>query len=117
MSLYRLTVAADRDIAAILHDTAQHFGARQRDHYAIIIRIGIEMVASEPERPGSRPRDELAPGVRSFHLELAAGRAGAAAHQIYYNRQDFADGGAGVAILRVLHERMEPRYRIGDTAI
>jgi len=112
MSRYRLTTAADEDIVAILRETARLFGPRQRDRYAEIIRIGIEMIASEPERPGSRPRLEIRAETRSFHLELAAGRAGTAAHQIFYIGHRFDNGDEGVIILRVLHEKMEPRHHI-----
>jgi toxin ParE1/3/4 len=66
------------------------------------------MVAENPERPGSRQRDELASGVRSFHVELAARRRGAASHVLYYIREHLDDGREGVVIARVLHDRMEP---------
>ncbi len=66
------------------------------------------MVAEQPERPGSRRRDDLAAGIRSFHLEIAAGRRGAAAHVVYYMRGRLDDGSEGVIIARLLHERMEP---------
>jgi len=112
MSRYQLSAAALRDVMAILRETAQLFGARQQERYASILRIGAAMVASEPDRPGSRSRDEISVGVRSFHLELAAGRSGAAAHQIFYIRHAFDSGEEGVIILRVLHERMEPRHHI-----
>jgi toxin ParE1/3/4 len=66
------------------------------------------MVAKNPERPGARQRDELANGVRSFHVELAARRRGAASHILYYFRVHLDDRREGVVIARVLHDRMEP---------
>jgi toxin ParE1/3/4 len=66
------------------------------------------MVAEHPERPGSRQRDELATGVRSFHIELAAPRRGAASHVLYYLRGQLAEGHEGVIVARVFHDRMEP---------
>ena len=66
------------------------------------------MVAEKPERPGSRQRDDLAGGVRSFHVELAARRRGAASHVLYYLRGPLDDGREGVVIARMLHDRMEP---------
>jgi toxin ParE1/3/4 len=112
MSRYRLTTAADEDIDAILRETTRLFGPKQRNRYAEIIQIGIDMVASEPERPGSRSRLEIHAETRSFHLELAAGRLGSAAHQIFYIRHRFDNGDEGVIILRGLHEKMEPRHHI-----
>jgi toxin ParE1/3/4 len=83
---YRLTEAADEDVGDILRETARLFGRLQRRNYAALIEKAIEMVAEHPERGGSRQRDELALGLRSFHVELAAGRRGAASHVLYYFR-------------------------------
>jgi len=74
--------------------------------------MGIEMISSEPDRPGSRPRLDFAADIHSFHLELAAGRAGAAAHQIFYMKHSFSNGDDGVIVLRVLHEKIDPHHRI-----
>ena len=72
------------------------------------------MVAADPMRRGSRPRDHVAAGVRSFHIELAARRRGAAAHLLYYVQGQLDDGHEGVIILRVLHERMDPARHIAE---
>lgn len=106
---YRLTEAADGDVEGILRESARLFGPGQRDRYARLIETAAEMVAVVPERPGSRARGDLGEGVRSFHVELAARRRGAASHILYYAR-DVAGAveGKGVVILRVLHEAMEP---------
>jgi toxin ParE1/3/4 len=109
---YRLTHAADRDIERILEESAQRFGPSQRDRYAQLIEAAAELVAAEPERPGSRPRRELGDGVRSFHVELAARRRGAASHLLYYVGATWDDDSQGVVILRVLHEAMEPHLHL-----
>jgi toxin ParE1/3/4 len=110
-SSYRLTEVADSDVEAILNYTNREFGPHQRDRYAILIDKAAEMVAENPARPGSRARDDLAPGVRSFHLDLAARRRGAAAHILYYLLGKIENGRDGVIIARILHEAMEPaRY-------
>ena len=116
MSRYRLSHAADQDIESILRETTRTFGASQRNRYAEIIRIGIEMIAAEPDRPGSRKRSDLHPEIRSFHLDLAAGRIGAAAHHIYYVKQEIAEGEEGIVILRILHERMDVQRHILDNS-
>ena len=114
MSRYRLTKAADRDIEAILRETTGTFGVLQQRRYAEIIRLGIEMVAAEPDRPGSKPRPEFHADIRSFHLDLAAGRIGGAAHHLYYISHQFADGSEGFILLRILHERMDPGRHVDD---
>src|SRR5260221_3735599 len=104
----RLTEAAGADIADILRETTRRFGRLQRGNYGHLIDRAIAMVAENPERPGSRPRDELGPGVRSFHVELAVRPLRAAAHLLYYFRALLEDGQEGVGVLRVLHEGMDP---------
>jgi toxin ParE1/3/4 len=111
-STYRLTHAADHDIEGILEESARQFGATQRERYAQLIEAAAELVAAEPGRSGSRERGDLGDGVRSFHVELAAQRRGAAAHLLYYVRATWSDGSQGVVILRVLHEAMEPRLHV-----
>ena len=109
---YELTEPAEHDIRDILRSTMQMFGPKQANAYAAIIERGIELVSQDPERLGSLKRDELAPGVRLLHLEVAARRRGGAAHCLYYMRGRVSDNTSGVIIIRVLHERMEPRHRI-----
>lgn len=109
---HKLTEPAERDIRGILRDTIKMFGPMQMQAYARLIDGGIEMVADSPDRQSSLERSELVPGVRLLHLELAAGRRGAAAHCLYYMTGKLSDGSTGTIILRVLHEHMEPRYRI-----
>jgi len=55
---HTLTPAAERDIRDILRETLKRFGTRQLQAYQQIIASGIEMVAENPDRPGS-----LADGV------------------------------------------------------
>ncbi len=51
-------------------------------------------------------------GLRLLHLELASGRRGGAAHCLYYTIGTMPNGAPGTIILRVLHEGMEPRYKV-----
>src|SRR5690349_16590045 len=75
---YQLTETAGRDIDGILWEAVRRFGPEQRRRYAELIDTAIGLVAEAPERPGSRPRDELGPRTHSFHIERAARRRGAA---------------------------------------
>ncbi|KFB09676.1 type II toxin-antitoxin system RelE/ParE family toxin [Nitratireductor basaltis] len=107
-----LTDLAERDIRHILRSTIKLFGPKQVRAYAAVIERGIAMVAEEPERPVSAACDELVPGVRRLNLEHAAKRRGGASHCLYYIRGRLKDGSEGIIVVRVLHERMEPRHRL-----
>jgi len=109
---FELTKAAERDIKEILSKTLKVFGTHQLAVYAEIIDKGMTMVGDDPERGGTIDRSEIAPGVRLFHLELAAGRSGAASHCLYYTTGRMSDGAIGTLILRVLYEHMEPRSKV-----
>ena len=111
---YRLTRAADEDIVGILAESGKSFGPRQRARYARLIKKAVELVADEPERPGSRSREDVSPGVRSFHMEVAARRRGAASHIVYYAQGDMTDGRCGIVILRILHDRMDPTLHLSE---
>jgi toxin ParE1/3/4 len=111
---YRLTPAAEQDIADILRETARMFGPMQRARYAALLGQAAELVAAEPARPGSRRRDDLGPGIRSFHVELAARRRGAASHILYYLQARLEGGDEGIVIARVLHQSMEPARHLTD---
>lgn len=107
-----VTQAAARDIRDVLREALRTFGTHQLSRYAEIIDRGTDMVAADPGRPGSFDRSEIAPGVTLLHLEHAASRRGAAAPCLYYTTGRLSDGSIGTLILRLLHERMEPRYRV-----
>lgn len=109
---YEMTEPAERDIKGILRETLNGFGTRQLGVYEQIIERGMAMVGEDPEGPGSIDRSEVALGVRLLHLELAAGRRGGAAHCLYYTTGRMSNGVTGTLILRVLHEGMEPRYKV-----
>lgn len=117
MTAYRVTNAAKLDFRAVLKETKEQFGARQREIYRQLIAKGVKMVAAEPTRGGSWDRGGVVPGLRAFHLENAAGRRGAAAHTLYYAVERPPDGSACVVILRLLHENMEPRLHIARTSV
>nr|WP_298095668.1 type II toxin-antitoxin system RelE/ParE family toxin [uncultured Shinella sp.] len=112
--IVRLTREAGQDLAEIARYTVETFGAEQAMRYAALIEQGLVLLAEDPQRPASRSRDELRPGVRSLHLSRAAARRHAASHILYYHIAARADGAQDVVILRVLHERMEPLKRLVD---
>jgi toxin ParE1/3/4 len=109
---YRLTAIAEEDVEQILKESARVFGPAQRDAYASLLEKAIGMIAEFPDRPGSMDRQELAAGLRSFHLELAARRRGAASHVIFYLRGRLDDESEGIIVIRVLHDAMLPALHL-----
>ncbi|OIR02024.1 toxin ParE1 [mine drainage metagenome] len=117
MTAYRVTEAAKRDFRAVLKETKEYFGSRQREIYKRLIAKGVEMVAEAPGRGGSWDRGSILPGLRAFHLENAAGKRGAAAHTLYYGMERMPDGSPRVVILRLLHESMESRLHLARSNV
>ena len=71
MFRYRLSQAAQGDIADALAWSQERFGELARLRYERLIVAALRDVASAPERPGSQVRPELGAGVRSWHLRLS----------------------------------------------
>jgi toxin ParE1/3/4 len=109
---FRLTVDADADIAQILGTTARMFGDGQVREYARIIALGIERIAENPQRAASVNAGWIREGARLYHLEHAAGRRRGAAHVLFYKLAKGAADEDEVVVLRVLHERMQPKRRL-----
>jgi toxin ParE1/3/4 len=109
---YRFTPQADRDLVAILRQSARMFGPLQRRRYAELIDRAVLLVAQDPKRLGSTPRDDVSAGLRSFPITRAVGRAGAASHVLYYESGTMHDGSPGIVVIRILHDRMDPERHI-----
>ena len=109
----RLTARASADIRAVLRSSGVLFGPRQVLAYASLLNRAVSLVAEDPHRPGSRSWPQFPEPVRSFHLERAAGRRGAARHELFYTVCSGEDGSEEVLILRVLHDAMDPGRRVG----
>lgn len=102
--------AARSDIVQILAWSRAHFGLGARARYRALLVVGTRDIQEKPHRPESRPRPELGPGVRSYHLRHSRDRAGAMVgrvssprHVLYYRLA--SDG--RVELGRVLHDAME----------
>jgi len=107
----RLTRQAEADIEAVLEQTFLEFGRIQVERYSAIISKALDMIAERPDRPSARARPEIGPDVRAFHLALAAERRSAASHLVYFLSRRTGDG-EEIIVLRLLHERMEPRRHL-----
>lgn len=74
----------------------------------------MRRVARSPEGPSTVNRAELAPGVRSFHMRHSRHESPETAmtnpvHVLFYGKTQPGI----VEIVRVLHERMEPKLHVG----
>lgn len=92
MSQYRLTPAAQRDLASIWDFTQETWDVGQAETYILELRAAIERAAESPDR--GRVCDELRPGYRRY---------GIGSHLIFYRAA--VDG---VDVIRILHQRMDP---------
>jgi toxin ParE1/3/4 len=117
VTAYLVTDAAKLDFKAVLKETKELFGPRQRAVYKRLISEAVKMVAEEPARGSSWDRGGVVPGLRAFHLEHAAGKSAAAAHMLYYAIERLPGGDQRVVILRLLHEGMEPRLHIARSSL
>jgi plasmid stabilization system protein ParE len=109
----RLTLYAEADIARTLRQTRKLFGPEQVLVYSGLIQSAIDMLLENPDRPSSLRRDEIFPGLRSFHIELAAPRRRRASHVLFFKEGRDSEGRRELVVLGCLHERMEPRRKLG----
>jgi toxin ParE1/3/4 len=113
MARFVLAPGARQDVKDIIKESGLRFGRLQQERYALLLRSAIDRVAAEPRCIGSKACDDILGGLRSFHLGHAARRRGAASHVLFYEERRTAEGSIFVAILRVLHDHMDPDLHIG----
>lgn len=91
MPEFRLTPAAERDLQAIWQYTTAQWGAEQADRYTDhLVAVFAELARSPQSAPAC---DHIRPGYRRRLVER---------HMIYFRISVY-----GVAIVRILHERMD----------
>jgi toxin ParE1/3/4 len=96
MAEYRLAPAAEGDLELIWSYTVQQWGLDQANRYIDIITTAFEQLA---ERPETAPAcDAIRPGYRRYSVER---------HMIYLRITAY-----GIAIIRVLHDRMEAQRNL-----
>jgi toxin ParE1/3/4 len=115
MARYRLSGPAKADIAAILRRSEKLHGTDARIRYRACLTAAMRRVAADPEGRSTVDRAELLPGIRSFHIRHSRDESREApvanpVHVIFYR---VIQPGV-VEIVRVLHDRMEPRRHIGS---
>jgi toxin ParE1/3/4 len=114
---YRLSEPAKADIAAILRKSEELHGTETRIRYRACLAAALRRVAADPEERSTVDRAELVPGIRSFRIRHSRDESRQTpvanpVHVIFYRvlRPGL------VEIVRVLHERMEPRRHIGRSS-
>lgn len=106
MTQYRVTVTvpAERDLQDIFLWSKTEFGDLAADRYEALIAQTLADLVENPFRPGAKRRDELFPGIYTYHLALSRehvseGRVKSPRHFLVY--RVVADR---IEILRVLHD-------------
>lgn len=116
MARYRLAPTARSDVAEILAHSHEMFGPLSRRRYRDLLEAAFLLVAEQPLRPGTVARSDLGKGLMQFHLRhctkslMADGRVQRPRHAIYYR----VAGPGLIDILRVLHDRMDPRRHVDN---
>ena len=113
MPQFRLTRSAEADLARILAVSAERWGIDARRRYEALLFDAIQQLVAQPDGPLTRKRSDVGPRLRSFHVrhtrrEPRRERVRRPVHVIYYR----AIQPEVIEIVRVLHERMEPRPHI-----
>ena len=92
------TPQARQDISDVLLYTRQMWGSDQRDIYKNKIDARLDYLRLYPE--GGPPRADLYPTCRMLEVDR---------HILYYRLRENS-----VRIVRVLHERVDPRAHLGQ---
>jgi toxin ParE1/3/4 len=96
MAEYRLSPSAARDLEGIWKYTRREWGLEQAERYTDLLTAAFRVLA---ESPTFAPAcDHIRQGYRRRHVER---------HMIYFRVTDY-----GVAIIRVLHERMNAPHHL-----
>ncbi|POA16960.1 type II toxin-antitoxin system RelE/ParE family toxin [Pseudomonas sp. FW300-N1A1] len=95
MAEYRLTPAAERDLEGIWVYTVQQWDVAQANRYIDIMTAAFTELAQRPKTASAC--DHIRPGYRRRSIER---------HMIYFRITAY-----GIAIIRILHDRMDaPLY-------
>jgi toxin ParE1/3/4 len=100
MARFRLARPAEHDLAKVLATSAERWGTDGRRNCAAVLAAAMRQVADEPRGPLTRNRTGSAD----------AAKVRKPVHVLYYR---VAPGGV-IEIVRVLHERMDPRRHLDD---
>jgi toxin ParE1/3/4 len=107
---YRISNAARTDIVDILKLSQTQFGDHARQRYQALILAALQAIADTPYRIGSHDRDELAPGLRSYHLIFSRQQARhpSPRHIMFYR----VASDDVIEVVRLLHDAMEVQLHL-----
>lgn len=109
MRRLRLSFLAEQDIEDCLRFTHERFGESARLRYEALIAKALIDIATDPLRPTSREREEVGPGIRSYHFSHSRERArlpsGIVRKPRHFALYRFDNAIVGVG--RILHDTME----------
>jgi toxin ParE1/3/4 len=115
MSQYRISNAARADIIDILRLFQTQFGDQARRRYQALILVALQAIAGTPYRIGSHERDELAPGLRSYHLVYSRqqtkhthGTVKSPRHVVFYR----VPNDDVIEVVRLLHDAMDVQLHL-----
>lgn len=92
MAEYRLTPAAEHDLEVIWTYTVHQWDLKQAYHYIDVLTAAFAELARSPKT--AQPCDRIRAGYRRSSVER---------HMVYFRITTY-----GIAIVRILHERMDP---------
>lgn len=112
-----LAPAAEEDIVEILAWCHEHFGEPARIRYQALLPQAFVDIADNPERVGSKSREELADGACTYHLwhnrqrtEKAVGMVAKPRHFLLFRLNTKGE----IEIGRVLHDSMDLASNLPD---
>jgi len=116
----RLTVPAQRDIAAITTWSVETFGQGAAQRYRALISLAFRELRADPGKPGSQPRPELLiAGARVYYLKFSKSRLPEPVHKPRHFILYRVTGNV-LEIGRILHDSRDlarhvpPSYRTED---
>jgi len=96
---YRLAPEAKRDMEAIWLYTLDEWGLEQANRYTDELTVSFGNLAENPQH-----------GTACDYIRQGYRRAESGRHMIYFRITDY-----GIAVIRVLHARMDAPRHLGDT--
>ena len=100
MGAFRVSSYADEDIESIFRYTVKKWGFDQADSYCELLASARDRIAANPFLPGSKNREDLAAGCRTF-------RCGK--HVYFFRIRD-----STVEIARILDETMDFEKHVSE---